>query len=1287
MALKGMQGMSSGDTFSSDALDIAIIGMAGRWPGADSVDALWHHLRNGIEMVKFFSDEELLAAGIDPLLLQQPFYVKAGATLENVTGFDARFFDYTPREAEAIDPQQRLFLEVAWAALEDAGYPPHSFAGPIGVYAGASVNTYLFNNLFAAMGNGSADDYAQIIIASDKDFLATRASYKLNLRGPSMTVQSACSTSLVATQLAVQSLLNYQCDLALAGGVSLSFPHVQGYMYQPGGILSPDGHCRPFDQHAAGTFKGNGLGIVVLKRLEEALADGDHIFAVIKGAAVNNDGNLKAGYSAPSEEGQAAVIAAAHALAEVEPDTLGYIEAHGTATPIGDPIEVAALTQAFRLGTQRKQFCALGSIKGNLGHLDAAAGVTGLIKTALALYHRELPPSLNFTSPNPMIDFANSPFYVNTALTAWPEQSTLRRAGVSSFGIGGTNVHMVLEEAPPAKKPVDDTNQWQLIALSAKSPAALDAATLQLAHYCAEHPELALADVAFTLSQRRQAFELRRFVVAQSLTEVHDLLATAHPQRLLNGRVAKELPEIAFLFPGAGSQYFNMGYELYTQLPAFQAAVNRCAEIVATQTTTDLVALMFSPATQALTPTAAETLLSLFTIEYAMAQQWLAWAIRPSMMIGHSLGEYVAACVAGVIRLEDALALVSLRGRLFDSLPEGRCLSVALAAVEVQPILPADVYLAVINSPSQCVVSGSVTAIEAFATDLNTRGIQSRLIAFNRAAHSPLLAPILAEFAAFASTIPMHQPTIPYISNVTGTWISPAELNNPHYWTRHLESTVLFDQGVQTILATGACALVEVGPGYALSSMLRRHPALQTHHTVVASGRYPQDQQSDVAVLLTAVGRLWLQGINIDWQRVSLAEGAFVRLPTYPFEHTNYCLAPLAHTVSVSTMAEGQRPSTSYQRPHLSTAYVAARNVLEQQLVDCWADVIGISEIGVHDNFFDLGGDSLLMLRLTAVLTHALERPIDPQMIFAAPTIAEFVELLEPQPQTIPALPTELVCLQTGIDSAQTPLFFIHPSGGLALCYAELARRLAPALPFYGLQARGIDGVTAPRSSITAMAESYIAAIRIVQPHGPYILGGWSMGGLIALEMAQQLQIAHEQVQLVVLLDTPVKQQGLAPEALTDSDLAWAMLGPELGISAEQFELIALSERLPQLLQLALERHYFPPGFTLTQFQHFITMFRTHAQACWDYIPRPYTGDVVLLRASETLASATAFGFAADAEFDLGWQPYLSDSFTTYLVDGSHQTLLQLPYVESVAIALQTALAQQEQHLIDRVTR
>jgi acyl transferase domain-containing protein len=644
-------------------LEIAIIGMAGRFPGASTIEVLWQKLRDGVESVSVFSDDELKAAGIDPALLSNPDYVKASAVLDDIELFDTAFFGLSPREADITDPQHRLFLECAWEALENAGYDPQRYPGAIGVFAGVGMSSYATNNVQLDRDFiGTAEDY-QAQIGNQKDFLSTRVAYKFNLKGPSITVQSACSTSLVAVHLACQSLISGDSDIALAGGVSIRVPQRVGYLYQPGGVISPDGHCRAFDVRAQGTVVGNGVGIVVLKRLEDALADGDCIQAIIKGSAVNNDGSLKVGYMAPSVDGQAKVIRAAQQIAEVEPETIGYIETHGTGTALGDPIEIAALTQAFQARTQQKGFCAIGSLKTNIGHLDVAAGVAGLIKATLALRHRQIPPSLHFERPNPSIDIASSPFYVNTTLTDWQTKGTPRRAGVSAFGIGGTNAHVILQESPPIEE-VSESRPWQLIVLSARTDTALERATANLANYLRRNPASSLADTAYTLQLGRRAFNHRRVVVCRDLADAVATLEQRTPQ--LTATIDTHDCPIVFMFPGGSAQYVNMGRELYQSEAVFREQIDCCVELLRPHLQLDLRRVLYpseervEDATAQLRSTAVG-LPALFATEYALAKLWMSWGIRPQAMIGHSLGEYVAACLSGVISLGDALAMVAVR--------------------------------------------------------------------------------------------------------------------------------------------------------------------------------------------------------------------------------------------------------------------------------------------------------------------------------------------------------------------------------------------------------------------------------------------------------------------------------------------------------------------------------------------------------------------------------------------------------------------------------------------------
>jgi acyl transferase domain-containing protein/SAM-dependent methyltransferase len=919
---------------SSDASPaIAIIGMAGRFPGANSVETFWQNLRDGVESITFFSDDELRAAGVPESLLSDPNYVKARPILEDVAGFDAPFFGYSPREAELMDPQHRLFLECAWHALEHAGYDSERYAGAIAVYGGASLSTYLLN-LYARADLMTSIDPLQAVIGNDKDSLTTGVSYKLNLTGPSMAVQTFCSTSLVAVHLGCQSLMRGECDMALAGGVTVLVPQTSGYRYQEDGILSPDGHSRTFDAQARGTLFGNGVGIVVLKRLDDALADGDYIHAVIKGSAINNDGSMKVGYTAPSIDGQAAVITAAHRAAGINPETIQYVEAHGTATALGDPIEIAALTKAFRAATQSTEFCAIGSLKTNIGHLDRAAGIAALIKTTLALKHRHIPPSLHFEAPNPKIDFPNSPFYVNATLQAWETHGAPRRAGVSSLGFGGTNAHVIVEEAPPvvASGPARSS---QLLALSAKTSAALDQATANLAAYLRNDPEANLADVAYTLQVGRRAFRHRRVVICHDRDDALAALESRDPQRVLTDAQETHQRPIVFMFSGQGSQYVDMARELYDHEPTFREHVDQCCELLMPHLGADLREVLYpenreprtenqqatadggqrtadegqrapedggTTADERTTHDARRTTHddnrleqtqyaqpALFVIEYALAQLWMSWGIQPHALIGHSIGEYVAACLAGVMRLEDALKVVAARGRLMQSLPTGAMLAVSLPEDEAQAFLREDISLAAVNGPAQCVLSGHHDAIDALEQQLAARSVQCRRLHTSHAFHSAMMAPILEPFAALIQEIHLSPPQAPILSNLTGTWMTSEQATDPTYWARHLREPVRFFDGLTVLTSDSERLFLEVGPGQTLATLARRLRHSAHEPIAMASLRHPNDHQSDVASMLTTLGRIWLTGAPVDWAGFAAHERRLrVPLPTYPFEHQRY---------------------------------------------------------------------------------------------------------------------------------------------------------------------------------------------------------------------------------------------------------------------------------------------------------------------------------------------------------------------------------------------------------------
>ncbi|HEX3528164.1 MAG TPA: non-ribosomal peptide synthase/polyketide synthase [Thermoanaerobaculia bacterium] len=897
--------------------EIAIVGMACRFPGATNPGELWRNLRQGVESITFWSDEELRAAGVPEHVIRNPIYVKAGGSLGSrgdIGLFDAGFFGFNPREAEVTDPQHRLFLECSWQALEDAGYDPGRFAGRIGVFAGVGLNHYWLH--LSAPSLLASANAMQVVVGNDKDFLPTRVSYKLDLRGPSVGVQTACSTSLVAVHTACASLLRGDCEMALAGGASVDASPIPGYFCQEGGIFSPDGHCRAFDARAQGTVAGSGVGIVVLKRLRDALQDGDSVYAVIKGSAVNNDGSAKIGYTAPSIDGQAGVIAAAQKAAGVAPESISYIEAHGTGTVMGDPIEIAALSRAFR-GATGRGFCALGSIKSNLGHLDTAAGVASLIKTALALCHGEIPPSLHYETPNREIDFASTPFYVNASLAPWQRGSEPRRAGVSGFGIGGTNAHVILEEAP-TPEPSVPLRARQVLVLSARSAAALEAAALQLAEHLERRPELDLADVSHTLQVGRRAFAHRLAVVCGGTGEAVRLLAAGLPEgaggaERIRGIADENRGErmVAFLFPGQGAQYVEMGAGLYESEPVFQREVDRCCDLLLPHLGLDLRDLLF-PASQECSEAAGllrqtrYTQPALFVVEYALAQLWSTWGVRPAALLGHSIGEYVAACLAGVFSLEDALRLVAERGRLISGLPTGAMLAVPLPEERVRELLSEGLSLAAVNAPALCVVSGPAAVVEALRARLEGEGVACRTLETSHAFHSAMMEPILDRFSAAVRRVSLHSPRIPFLSNVTGTWVRPDEATDPLYWVRHLRQTVRFASSVRELLADPRRILIEVGPGSSLGAMVRRNlDREELRDRVLLSSLPPQgESQGGHAFLLASLARFWSAGGGVDWSGLHAGERLRrVSLPTYPFERKRYWVEAAAQMPAASPLA------------------------------------------------------------------------------------------------------------------------------------------------------------------------------------------------------------------------------------------------------------------------------------------------------------------------------------------------------------------------------------------------
>jgi amino acid adenylation domain-containing protein len=1094
-------------TPESDLTGIAIVGMSGRFPGARSVAEFWSNQLAGIEGISHFTVDELEISQREHVAAN-PNYIRARSTLKDIDLFDADFFGILPKEAALIDPQQRLFLECCWEALEDAGHDPGSYPGLIGVMAGVAAGSYFLQQVCAQPG--FVDDFLKnyqignytAMMGNYPDYLATRVAYKLNLKGPSFTVQAACSTSLVAVCQACQSLLTYQSDMMLAGGVSVTLPQKRGYLYQEGGMGSADGHCRPFDNDAQGTVFGSGVGVVLLKRLEDALADGDSIYSVIRGFATNNDGGNKIGYTAPSIEGQANVVAMAQQAAGVEPESIGYIEAHGTATPLGDPIELAALEKAFRSSTQKKNFCTIGTAKANVGHLDIAAGVTGLIHAAHVVKHGQFPGTLNFKKPTDRFDMANSPFKVTATPAKWEPNGQPRRAGVSAFGVGGTNAHVILEEGPvvPTESP---SRAVQLLVLSARSQEALEAATTNLIADLQLHPDRVLADVTYTLQTGRRAFDFRRTVAASSTqTAVAALQASLGKAASVKKRNTPD-PAVCFMFPGQGAQHVNMGRELYKTEPVFREAVDRCASILQRELKLNLFSALY-PAIEPLANVPTElnqTYLAqpaIFVIEYALAQLWLSWGIAPASMIGHSIGEFVAATLAGVFSLEDGLRLVAIRGRLMQSLPAGRMLSVRATEELIAPFLNSELSIAAQNAPSLCVVSGTTPAIAVLEEKLTQQNIVHRRLMTSHAFHSPMMEPIMAEFLEEAAKVRMSAPTIPYVSSVTGDWITPEDAMSPDYWTRHLRQAVRFTTGIQRLLERDDTVLLEVGPGRVLVTLARQNLGKGTSKIVLSSLSEQGDASNDATHVFQTLGALWVEGVKPDWQKLHAASRRQrVSLPSYPFERKRFWLADatksvdtgeinppmiIQRSISIDSAGDSLAPAP---REILSMNQSAAtpakprKETIRALLVDIFEELSGLDIAGEDPSasFLEIGFDSLFLTQVTQSLQSKFGLKITFRQLMddlstldhlsayvdahVAPGLYE-----EAAPAVASALPT------TGLAIAATAA----PAAGSTM--EELMKNQLAALnQLFAQQIAALNGGTAPQLAAAVPAPTAPAAV------------------------------------------------------------------------------------------------------------------------------------------------------------------------------------------------------------------
>ncbi|RDS83646.1 amino acid adenylation domain-containing protein [Dyella monticola] len=1032
---------------------VAIIAMAGRFPGANNVEMFWDNLCAGRESITFFAADEL-DASIPEEQRKDPAYVAARGVIDGVENFDAAFFGISPREAELMDPQQRIFLELCWECLERGGYVPDEHDVPVGVFGGMHNATYFQRHISTRPDLVDKLGAFQVMLANEKDYLATRVAHKLNLTGPAISMNTACSTSLVALCQAFDALRAGHCDMALAGGSSIACPPRSGYVSQEGSMLSPDGHTRSFDADARGTVFSDGAAVVLLKRLSDALQDGDPIYAVIRGAAVNNDGGTKASFTAPSSSGQAAVITMALDNAGVQANTISYVETHGTATPLGDPIEIEGLTQVFRQSTSARGVCAIGSVKSNVGHLVMAAGAAGVIKTAMALAERRLPPSLHFRASNPKLDLANSPFFVNDSLRTWTFDGGPLRAGVSSFGVGGTNAHVVLEE-PPQREASDAAEGPQLLLLSARSDAALSHAAEQLGAHLANQTDAQLADIAWTLCKGRKIFAHRMHLVADRAGDAAKRLlepaASSSTKTALN-----PAPGIVFMFPGQGSQYAGMGHALYETEPAFGAAIDECAHILRDELGFDLRERLFADDADALRATCL-TQPAIFAMEYALARLWMSYGVTPVAMIGHSVGEFVAAVIAGVMNLADSARLIARRGRLMQALPAGSMLSVRMDAAQLAARMPTALSLAAENAPNACVVSGETPLVQAFQAELEQACIACRLLHTSHAFHSSMMDPALVSFQQEVERISLSAPRIPMASTLTGGMLRDDEAISADYWTRHLRGTVRFSTALQSLLSEPQHALLEVGPRTTLSLLARQHSQSRGRVVLATLADSPSNER---ATWLDAVGQLWSCGVDVSVSQLDRRQRKYrVRLPTYPFERKRHWIdtPPAANTlpataasnvftlpvrsdpVAIATPPLNLIPEATMAPALSSTSARATR--LVAQLSALFEDVAGteFDDVDPATHFVELGLDSLsltqvaLQLQKTFALKITFRELMESHSSFGS--LAQHIDrLLPPEAEAVATTPGAAVATTPATPAAttsQVSVMSLPANGGL----------------------------------------------------------------------------------------------------------------------------------------------------------------------------------------------------------------------------------------------------------------
>ncbi len=971
---------------------IAIIGISCRFPGAQNKDEYWNNIINQKESIRFFSEEELRQQEYNwENLKNNPNFVKARGYLEDVDKWDAGFFNVTPKDAMTMDPQQRLWLQNTWHAFEDAGCNPFSYKGSIGVYAGSFYNTYLLNNVlrnpetYELYLRGRTPEMFQTYLNNDPMFLATRTAYFFNLKGPAINIQTACSTSLVAISQACNSLISFESDMCVAGGVTVIIPQHTGYIYQEGAIGSPDGHCRPFDIDSKGTVFGNGVGTVILKRLKDAIDDNDRIYSVIRGWAINNDGNQKVGFTAPGIEGQYSAIKMAQSFANINADEISYIEAHGTATPLGDPIEIAALSKAFRTTTNKKQFCGIGSVKSNIGHLDAAAGVAGLIKIAMSAYNKKIPATLHFKEPNPRIDFKNSPFYVVDKNIEWHEKRPLIM-GVSSFGVGGTNAHVIISDYYSENKSIT-TSRPGLFLLSAKSENSLKQMQLNLSNYLMKEDFYTKEDITYTLQKRRMHMPFRSYAVSNEKNGVTEC-------SFLSKKYDASLNELAFVFPGQGAQLPLMGENLYYSEPVFKSILDECFNIYNEITGNNLKEILFSKNTDFSNEKLSQTIITqpaLFAVEYALAKLYIHYNVLPNYLVGHSIGEYTAAAISGVFDLKSAMAIVCKRGELMQSMPNGNMVSVFSSDDVLRELSQGLFEIAAVNSQQMCTISFQKENNDKVLALLTEKDINFVSLNTSHAFHSKAFDPILDEFSSFVNTFNLNLPKIPYISCLTGKIITNEQAISGNYWADQLRNTVLFSKGIEHLVEDENIIFLEVGPNTHLSGLIRNNEKV-IDKSIIINSLGKQSIDSEHNMFYKSIGELWMRGIEADFNQFYENQiPNLASIPLYAFEKKKYWIDynPSHQNNIFQTIADKEKEEPTNE------ILEERSNSRINQLKQIWLDVLGIENINETDNFFDLGGNSLIALTIINKIKKTFEIDFSLMHFLNNPTLNNLSDYIE----------------------------------------------------------------------------------------------------------------------------------------------------------------------------------------------------------------------------------------------------------------------------------------------------